>query len=106
MITMTDKAATKIRACMDESQEPVAGLRIRVIGGGCSGLQYKLDLDNERKGDKTFELDGARIFIDRKSYLYVNGTEVDYQDGLQSVGFQLGNPNVKRTCGCGESFVV
>jgi iron-sulfur cluster assembly protein len=106
MISMTDTAAAKIRACVQESAEPVAGLRIRVVGGGCSGLQYKLDLDSERKGDKVFEHEGAKIFIDRKSYLYVNGTEVDYKDGLQNVGFQLGNPNVKRTCGCGESFVV
>jgi len=106
MITMTDRAAMKIRDCVAETTQGVRGLRIRVVGGGCSGLQYKLDLDEERKGDKIFEHAGAAVLVDRKSYLYLNGTQIDYSDGLQNAGFQLGNPNVKRTCGCGESFVV
>ena len=106
MITITERAAEKILASIVEADKPADGLRIRVVGGGCSGLQYKLDLDTERKGDKLFEHNGARVLIDRKSYLYINGTEVDYQEGLQHVGFNLANPNVKRTCGCGESFVV
>ena len=105
-MTMTDRAASKIADAVTESEGTIDGLRIKVIGGGCSGLQYKLDLDGLRKGDKVIEHNGARIYIDRKSYLYVNGTQVDWSDGLQNVGFQLDNPNVKRTCGCGESFVV
>ena len=106
MITITDKAAEKILDSIAEAAEDAAGLRIKVIGGGCSGLQYKLALDAERKGDKVFEHNGAKLLIDRKSYLYLNGTTVDSADGLTNVGFELDNPNVKKTCGCGESFVV
>lgn len=108
MIAITENAAEKIRAFVAQAppEEAVDGLRIRVTGGGCSGLQYKLELSGERKGDKTFEEDGAKLYVDRKSYLYLNGTEVDYADSLEAAGFQLGNPNVKRTCGCGESFLV
>jgi iron-sulfur cluster assembly protein len=106
MIMMTDNAARKILDSIGESDSTATGLRIKVVGGGCSGLQYKLALDGERKGDKVIEHNGAKLLIDRKSYLYVNGTTVDYEDGLANVGFQLDNPNVKKTCGCGESFVV
>ena len=106
MIRITDRAASKILEAVTEATSSDDGLRVRVVGGGCSGLQYKLDLDAERKGDKIFEHNGARLYVDRKSYLYINGTQVDYQDGLQNVGFDLDNPNVKKTCGCGESFVV
>lgn len=110
MIEITERAAGRIREVVAETgvqdERGLNGLRIRVVGGGCSGLQYKIELDGERKGDKIFEQDGARVYIDRKSYLYLNGTRIDYQEGLQSVGFQLDNPNVTRTCGCGESFVV
>jgi iron-sulfur cluster assembly protein len=106
MIHITERAAQRIHESIAESATSPQGLRIRVVGGGCSGLQYKLDLDVEKKGDKIFEQDGARVLIDRKSYLYVNGTTLDWKDGLAATGFQLDNPNVKRTCGCGESFVV
>ena len=107
MITITPQAASKIKQFLGNAgDESVDGLRIRVTGGGCSGLQYKLEFGSEGKGDKTFEQDGARLYVDRKSYLYLNGTEVDYAESLQNSGFQLGNPNVKRTCGCGESFLV
>ena len=77
-----------------------------VVGGGCSGLQYKMDLDAPRESDKVFEREGARVIVDRKSFLYLNGTELDFQDTLMSTGFTLQNPNVKRTCGCGQSFSV
>ena len=106
MITITDRAAEKINESLSADEVVGEGLRIKVIGGGCSGLQYKLDLDAQKKGDKVFEHNGAKLFIDRKSYLYINGTSIDYKDGLTDVGFDLDNPNVKRTCGCGESFVV
>ncbi len=106
MITLTQQAAEKIQAFVVKSSDDGDGLRVKVIGGGCSGLQYKLELDTEHKGDKVFESDGARLYVDRKSYLYLNGTEVDYSEGLQGAGFSLGNPNVKRSCGCGESFLV
>jgi iron-sulfur cluster assembly accessory protein len=106
MITITDRAAEKINETLSSGDVEGEGLRIKVIGGGCSGLQYKLDLDARKKGDKVFEHNGAKLFVDRKSYLYINGTCIDYKDGLTNVGFDLDNPNVKRTCGCGESFVV
>lgn len=106
MITLTSTAAAKIREAVETSEKPVDGLRIKVVGGGCSGLQYRLELDAERKGDKVFVEDDAKLLVDRKSYLYLNGTEVDYSDALMGAGFRLSNPNVKRTCGCGESFTV
>ena len=106
MINITDRAAEQILASVAESDKDVDGLRIRVVGGGCSGLQYKLDVDIEKKGDKIFEHQGAKLLIDRKSYLYINGTKIDYKEDLQAVGFDLDNPNVTKTCGCGESFVV
>jgi iron-sulfur cluster assembly protein len=89
-----------------QSEEPAGGLRVKVIGGGCSGLQYKMDLDTERDGDKVFGDADARLLIDRKSFLYLNGTELDYAEGLMQSGFTLRNPNVTRTCGCGASFAV
>jgi len=106
MITITDNAAKRILESIREAAESGDGLRVRVVGGGCSGLQYKMAIDAERKGDKVFEHQGAKLYIDRKSYLYLNGTQLDYSDGLVNVGFRLDNPNVKRTCGCGESFTV
>lgn len=106
MISITDRAASRILRSIDESAGTGNGLRIRVVGGGCSGLQYRIEVDVEKKGDKIFEHAGARLYVDRKSYLYINGTTVDWKEGLQATGFHLDNPNVKRTCGCGESFVV
>jgi iron-sulfur cluster assembly protein len=107
MITITDSAAEKIRQFLTEdAPEGADGLRIRVVGGGCSGLQYKVDLSAEKKGDKVFEHGGARVYIDRRSFLYLTGTQLDYGDGLQGAGFQFNNPNVTKTCGCGESFMI
>lgn len=107
MMSLTERAAEKIKGIVSaDSDEQKEGLRVRVVGGGCSGLQYKVGLDAGKKGDKIFERDGARLFIDRRSYLYLNGTEVDWSDDLTGAGFRFINPNVKRTCGCGESFVV
>jgi len=106
MITLTDNAAAKIVQFVTGLAESKDGLRIKVVGGGCSGLQYKIDLDVERKGDKIFEHSGAKVLVDRKSYLYVAGSELDYADTLTNAGFRVVNPNVKHSCGCGESFVV
>jgi len=104
---MTDQAARKIQALLAQKDlGPGAGLRVKVVGGGCSGLTYKMDIDQPREGDKVFEHDGARIVVDRKSFLYLKGTELDYTEELMASGFNLRNPNVKRTCGCGTSFVV
>lgn len=106
MITISDGAARKIQALVDAKGQPEAALRVKVVGGGCSGLTYKMDLDVPRDGDKVFEHDGAKLVVDRKSFLYLNGTILDYQDDLMSSGFNLQNPNIKRSCGCGASFVV
>lgn len=106
MITVTDKAGARISRLASSSATPVAGLRIKVVGGGCSGLQYKIELDEEKKGDKVFEAAGGKVLVDRKSYLYLVDTVVDYAESLQNAGFQIQNPNVKSTCGCGESFVI
>ena len=105
-IGMTDQAAQKIQALVAEKGISDGGLRVKVVGGGCSGLTYKMDLDQVRDGDKVFEHGGAKLVVDRKSFLYLNGTILDYKDELMSSGFNLQNPNVKRTCGCGSSFGV
>jgi iron-sulfur cluster assembly protein len=80
-------------------------IRVGVEGGGCSGLRYKLEFDSElRSDDKIFEDKGVRIVCDRKSFLYLVGTELDFSDGLNGDGFKFKNPNASRTCGCGDSF--
>jgi iron-sulfur cluster assembly protein len=103
-ITLTDNATMKILSLVADA--PEKGLRVKVVGGGCSGLQYRMDIDAPRPGDKIFERDGAKVVVDRKSFLYLNGTELDFADGLMATGFTLHNPNVKRSCGCGASFSV
>jgi iron-sulfur cluster assembly protein len=104
MLTISERAAAKIRALL--ADKPGKALRVKVVGGGCSGLQYKLDIDEPKPTDKVFERDGVQVVTDRRSYLYLHGTEIDYREGLMESGFQLNNPNVKRTCGCGASFSV
>ncbi len=93
---------------MQEGQKPEdAFIRVGVEGGGCSGLTYKLEFDNQMKpDDKIFEDRGMKIVCDKKSFLYLIGTELDFTDGLNGKGFQFNNPNASRTCGCGESFSV
>ena len=105
-IHLSDAAAEKINGLVVSQEKPDHGLRLRVVGGGCSGLQYKMDLDVERPGDKVFANGEAKILVDRKSFLYLNGTEVHYEEGLMESGFKLRNPNIKRECGCGASFTV
>jgi iron-sulfur cluster assembly protein len=105
-IGLSQNAAAKIRSLLAAPDKPATGLRVKVVGGGCSGLQYKMDLDVERPGDKVFSEGDAKILVDRKSFLYLNGTELDYNEGLMQSGFTLHNPNVKRSCGCGASFTV
>ena len=105
-IVLSDAAVEKIRSLVPGDAVTDRGLRVKVVGGGCSGLSYKMDLDQKRDGDRIFEREGARVIVDRKSYLYLNGTELDYSDDLMHAGFNLRNPNVKRTCGCGSSFTV
>ena len=105
---ITDKAKTRIQEIKQESNlDSSYFLRVSVQGGGCSGLSYKLDFDNELKpGDQEFEDNGEKLVLDMKSFLYLAGTELDFSDGLNGKGFQFHNPNAIRTCGCGESFAV
>ena len=105
-VSITDRAAQRIRELVVAENREGQGLRLKVVGGGCSGLQYKMDLDSERSGDRLFEKDGAKVLVDMKSLLYLSGTELDYREGLMESGFVFQNPNVKRSCGCGTSFAV
>src|ERR1700689_3326954 len=104
MISLSENAVTKIKQLVAE--RPGAGFGVKVVGGGCSGLQYRMEIDEVKERDKVFERDGARLLVDKKSFLYLNGTELDYAEELMSSGFKVVNPNAKRSCGCGESFVV
>ena len=108
MVTITDKAKGKIDHLMqDANLDGSYFLRVSVQGGGCSGLSYNLDFDNEiKKGDQFFEDKGVKLALDMKSFLYLAGTELDFSDGLNGKGFNFHNPNATRTCGCGESFSV
>lgn len=108
MITITNNAAKKVNELMSEGQlGPEYFIRVSVKGGGCSGLSYDLDFDNELKeGDQEFPHGDHKIVCDLKSFLYLSGTELDFTDGLNGKGFAFNNPNASRTCGCGESFAV
>ncbi|MFQ5916392.1 MAG: HesB/IscA family protein [Candidatus Binatia bacterium] len=105
-VAITDRAADKIRAIIATENKEEQGLRLKVVGGGCSGLQYKMNFDNPKSGDRVFEKGGAKVIVDMKSLLYLSGTELDHKETLMEAGFVLQNPNVKRTCGCGASFTI
>lgn len=110
MIYVSDKAREKVRHLMSDAQIAEAQdyfLRVSVVGGGCSGLSYKLDFDNEQKPmDQVFEDNGLKVVTDLKSFLYLCNTTLDFSDGLNGKGFYFSNPNASRSCGCGESFAV
>jgi iron-sulfur cluster assembly protein len=105
-ISVTDRAAARIKELLAAQKREDQGLRVKVVGGGCSGLQYKLDFDLPKASDKIFEKDGAKVLVDMKSLLYLAGTELDYKEELMQSGFVFQNPNVKNSCGCGASFAV
>lgn len=106
-ITIAESAAERIQKLLADRGTPAAGLRIRVRGGGCTGLQYDMEFADEAKEkDRVFEGHGVKIFVDPKSYIFLIGTELTYTQGLLESGFKLENPNVKKACGCGESFTV
>ncbi len=107
-ISITDKAKEKVlQLIKDSNLDETYFLRVGVVGGGCSGLSYKLDFDNEiQPKDQVFEDKGIKIVTDLKSYLYLCDTSLDFSDGLNGKGFHFTNPNASRSCGCGESFAV
>lgn len=109
-IYITEKARERILQLLYEAghgNDPSYFVRVGVVGGGCSGLSYKLDFDNELKPtDQVFDNNGVKVVTDLKSFLYLVNTTLDFSDGLNGKGFQFINPNASRTCGCGESFAV
>ncbi len=110
MIYISDKAKEKVQHLMDEASAKGDGeyfLRVSVVGGGCSGLSYKMDFDNNQKpSDQVFEDNGIKVVTDLKSFLYLVNTTLDFTDGLNGKGFHFSNPNASRSCACGESFAV
>jgi iron-sulfur cluster assembly protein len=108
MIKVSDTAKQQVKTLMDSQQVPQnAFIRVGVKGGGCSGLSYQLDFDTEiKEEDKLFEDNGVKVVVDKKSFLYLVGTTLDFSGGLNGKGFNFVNPNAARTCGCGESFSI
>jgi iron-sulfur cluster assembly protein len=108
MITLTDKGAEKVHEFLatQSADTSMAGLRVGVRGGGCSGFQYQLAFDEQRESDTVFESHGLKLLVDTASLQYVSGSTIDYVDSLQGAGFQVNNPNVVAACGCGSSFRV
>src|SRR3954453_13475858 len=104
MVTLTSIAAEKVRGFL--AGQDTAGLRVGGRGGGCSGFQYALALDEPETGEKIFEADGIKIIVDEASLTYVDGSEVDYTESLMGSGFQVNNPNVVAPCGCAPSFRI
>jgi len=105
MVTVSESAANKLTSLIEESEFKTPYVRVAVKGGGCSGLSYDLSFDTQQNSDDTLAEDkGVKILIDKKSLLYLIGTELNYSDGLNGKGFEWINPNASRTCGCGESF--
>jgi len=103
MIDLTDSAANKMRELLNDSEN--TGVRVGVLGGGCSGLQYKLEMSNSPlEDDKIITVKEVDLYVDKKSYLFLIGTTIDFVTDMMQMGFKFINPNAKRTCGCGESF--
>lgn len=105
MIQLTPKAVEKVKEILDMQDPKPAGLRIAVVGGGCSGFNYSMAFETSPGMlDKTYSFDGLSVYIDQASMLYLDGAEVDYVETDEASGFKFNNPNVKTTCGCGSSF--
>ena len=106
-VTMTQNAVAKVKEIMAQQNPVPAGLRIGVVGGGCSGFQYSMNFENGAGAmDKVFDYNGLKLFVDATSLMYLSGVNVDYIETLEGAGFKFDNPNVKSTCGCGSSFNV
>ena len=106
-IKITQKAATRIKAILEAENKLGYALRLSVVGGGCSGMNYNIAFDNKKgEFDKVYESLGVNIYCDLQSWLYLKGTTIDFSDDILSGGFKLENPNAARTCGCGTSFSV
>ena len=105
LVSLTPKAIEMVEDAMSRENMTGYGIRVGVVGGGCSGFQYSMDFESsQRDGDKVFEQDGIKLFVDPMSSMYLQGVTVDYIVGLQGAGFKFNNPNARNTCGCGQSF--
>jgi iron-sulfur cluster assembly protein len=107
MITLTENAVDKVKEFIAAQSEPYSGIRISVVAGGCSGFEYKMNLEKEsRSDDQILDTDGVKVFVDQQSMLYLDGTRIDFLESTRGAGFSFENPNSSGTCGCGESFNV
>jgi len=105
MVTLSDRAASEVKGLLEKQEKPDAMLRVFVAGGGCSGFQYGMSLEEEAsEGDQTFELSGVKVIIDPRSAQFIGGAEIDYVDSMMGGGFKIENPNAASSCGCGSSF--
>ncbi len=104
-ITFTPKAVEMVKNAIAQENLQGYGIRVGVVGGGCSGFQYSMDFENEAKeGDLSYDAEGLRYYVDPMSAMYLQGVTIDYVQGLQGAGFKFINPNARNTCGCGQSF--
>lgn len=107
LVRLTEVAGAKLRGLLERQNRPQGGLRVAVVGGGCSGLQYKMDLvDGPANRDILVQSQGVRVVVDPKSALFVSGSEIDFSEDLQKGGFKVTNPNATAHCSCGESFAA
>ena len=107
MVQLTETAVTKVKEILDTQEPKPAGLRIAVVGGGCSGFSYSMAFETSPGLlDKTYSFDGLKVFVDQASLLYLDGAEADYVETLEGSWFKFNNPNVKSTCGCDSSFIA
>lgn len=107
MVSLTPVAVDKVREILEQQDPKPAGLRVAVVGGGCSGFQYHMAFENNANGvDQTFDFNGLKVFVDQMSMMYLSGVQIDYVESVEGAGFKFNNPNVKSTCGCGSSFSV
>ena len=104
IVNMTPAAVDKVRELLTQENDPTLALRVFVAGGGCSGLQYGMTLDEEQEGDTVIPQSGIKILVDEMSVGYISGSEIDYVDSLMGAGFTVNNPNAVSSCGCGHSF--
>jgi iron-sulfur cluster assembly accessory protein len=106
-VSMTANAIAKVKEIMAQQSPVPAGLRVGVVGGGCSGFSYSMSFENQAGVmDKVFDFDGLKVYVDATSLMYLTGANIDYVETLEGAGFKFENPNVKSTCGCGSSFSV
>jgi iron-sulfur cluster assembly accessory protein len=106
-LELTPTAVSKVKEILSQQTPQPSGLRVAVVGGGCSGFSYQMNFENETNGiDKIFDFEGLKVYVDQASLMYLKGTKIDYIETLEGSGFKFDNPNVKTTCGCGSSFSV